>query len=735
MMTRQKLCQCGMLLTVIVSTAAAAFGQYSDLSICPNGQSAIRGRNDFLTRPDPRPSSDLEMDWRVRQFPRAGYRYHDDSYAMPDGSNLRTRSDQEWRSDDYRRLLPDRDYRSRMNNAVSTNFRDPVPAGYDSLFTDREDSLDRDNNSNRLSNPFRLPSRSEEFNPYHETSSRRHHPDSMERRFRVPFDRMDWRMPTQREFDPTAHDAVDYSPAPRSDEFSRPVRDDVPSDYDPLIPVPLPRRQNSDQADTLRKQISNRYSDPVTVRSVRAMSTSQAAQLFREVSQQTDERHLEPSPYDLRVRRALRNLVMAVETPAFTQSLGISGDSFRIDGFRNSLSRISDSMRVTSISDAEQVMQVVMQEARTVPGLTGNIIAFEFTNATVDTLDKFSALEPEEPVGGRSASLDSEIVGIGVEVKTHTDGLLIMKTLRDGPAAAAGLRKGDIITAIDGRVISGMSMPRAVDLMKGSVGTRIRLGIVRDGNDPGTVALTRQRVRVWTVNDVRKLSGTTDVGYLSLSQFGQTSTQELDQALQQLHRQGMKSLVLDLRGNPGGLLTTCVEITNRFLPCGTIVSTKGRLSSDNMHETASYDRTWNTPLVVLIDGDSASASEIFAAAVQDNGRGIVVGQKSYGKGTVQTHFPLNSISGNLRLTTARFYSPSGRPMSGQGVTPDVLVTDDDGIENGDRMLQAAVRLAQSRQARELAASASKCRTNATPLIRNSFNDNMYDESSRQTVLR
>ena len=144
------------------------------------------------------------------------------------------------------------------------------------------------------------------------------------------------------------------------------------------------------------------------------------------------------------------------------------------------------------------------------------------------------------------------------------------------------------------------------------------------------MTLTRRRFRIWSVNDVRMVSGT-DVGYLNLSQFSQTSTQEVDEALQKLYRSGMESLILDLRGNPGGLLTTCVQITNRFLPCGTIVSTRGRLSDDNMHESATYTRTWNTPLVVLVNEDSASASEIFAAAIQDNGRGVVVGEKSYGK--------------------------------------------------------------------------------------------------------
>ena len=434
------------------------------------------------------------------------------------------------------------------------------------------------------------------------------------------------------------------------------------------------------------------------------------------------------------MRRALRNLGLVLNNASAAQTLGISQDSFKADGFRDSLSRIWETMNVQNKSEAEQVLRTVIRQGQLVPGITPGLVAFEFSNATIDTLDKFSALEPSEPTQGPSAALDSEMVGIGIEVKLHDDGLLLMRALRGGPAAEAGLRSGDVITAINRRAITGMAMAQSVDLIKGQSGSQIRLQVKRSAHRSQSITLTRRRFRVWSVNDVRMVSGS-DVGYLNLSQFAQTSTQEMDQALHQLHNEGMKSLVVDLRGNPGGLLTTCVQITNRFLPCGTIVSTKGRLNDDNMHESATYSRTWNTPLVVLIDGDSASASEIFAAAIQDNERGIVVGERSYGKGTVQTHFPLQSINGNLRLTTARYYAPSGRAMSGNGVTPDVRIADEDGVANGDQMLSEAVRIAQSRQLKEMATNSAKCRIKNGPLQRNSFKGDMFDAVCPQTVLR
>jgi carboxyl-terminal processing protease len=178
-----------------------------------------------------------------------------------------------------------------------------------------------------------------------------------------------------------------------------------------------------------------------------------------------------------------------------------------------------------------------------------------------------------------------------------------------------------------------------------------------------------------------------------------------------LHNAGMKSVVLDLRGNPGGLLTECVDVSDLFLPAGTIVMTKGRTASDNSSYTAKRASTWSMPLVVLIDDHSASASEIFAAAIQENGRGVVVGRNSYGKGTVQTHFPLQSVSGELKLTTAKFYSPSGREMSGHGVQPDVPVAKAPGAIETDEMndadLLAALRVMQGGRPAQLAQEAGQ----------------------------
>ena len=185
--------------------------------------------------------------------------------------------------------------------------------------------------------------------------------------------------------------------------------------------------------------------------------------------------------------------------------------------------------------------------------------------------------------------------------------------------------------------------------------------------------MRREHVEVPSVDDVKIVDRDFGVGYLKLTCFQKTTSRDLDAALWKLHREGMKSLIIDLRGNPGGLLTSSVEVADKFVDDGVIVSTRGRSALEDYNYTAHKAGTWHMPLVVLIDGDSASASEIFAGAIHDHRRGNLVGQRSYGKGSVQGIFPLSLAGSGVRLTTAKFYSPSGQPISHVGVTPDIVV--------------------------------------------------------------
>lgn len=536
---------------------------------------------------------------------------------------------------------------------------------------------------------------------------------------------------------------------------------------DTFIPTPLVAGENSSNPDSasneikmirfqdhfvvipqldivpsaINEGITLRYQNPATIRAIHAMSEGQALQFFLEISETIDARALTPTSYNVRIRRALINLSVALDNEAFVKGLGLSRNSFTIDGFRETLNRLYNDSQIQNRQDAVGVLNTVITSAQSLQGVTAAVVCFEFANASIDTLDKFSGLVPADPSSqienenGRQNHhiLEEEIVGIGLEVREHAKGLLVVMPIRGGPAVEAGIEPGDIILSIDGRDLRGMNIASSMELLRGALGSQMWIRISRHGGNERDIVLTRRIVRVWSVNDAKILSGT-DIGYFSISRFSQSTTEEVDQALNDLYSQGMKSLIIDLRGNPGGLLTTCVEVCDRFLPCGIIVSTKGRLSSDNIVEEASYSKSWNVPVVVLIDEYSASASEIFAAAIQENNRGLVAGTRSYGKGKVQTHFPLTSIQGDLRLTTALFYSPTGHRMSGRGVIPDVQVFDRDGVINGDEVLAEAARIAQDKTIRELSEAAGICPASNVAPIRSSLLHDIVDPRHPWTTI-
>jgi carboxyl-terminal processing protease len=238
--------------------------------------------------------------------------------------------------------------------------------------------------------------------------------------------------------------------------------------------------------------------------------------------------------------------------------------------------------------------------------------------------------------------------------------------------AWGGIQSGDLVLAVDGHAIPEITPDEAADMMRGSEGSQVLVAISRTGRKQ-TISMKRQRVIVPSIEDVRIIDRETGIGYIRITCFQKTTSRDLDNALWQLHRQGMKSLVIDIRNNPGGLLSGAVEVADRFLDQGTIVLTRGRNAAEDIDYKAHQLGTWNLPIVVLINSNSASASEILAGAIHDRQRGPVVGSQSYGKGSVQGIFPLSSTAAGIRLTTARFYSPSGHAISNTGVTPDVLV--------------------------------------------------------------
>jgi carboxyl-terminal processing protease len=272
-----------------------------------------------------------------------------------------------------------------------------------------------------------------------------------------------------------------------------------------------------------------------------------------------------------------------------------------------------------------------------------------------------------------------EFGGLGIEV-TMEDGLVkVVAPIDETPAAKAGIMANDIITHLDDEAVQGLTLNQAVEKMRGPVNTKIKLRVMRKGAEkPLDIAITRDIIRV---RSVRSRQEGDDVAYIRVTQFNEQTTEGVKKMIGDLSSQipadKLKGFVVDLRNNPGGLLDQAISVSDIFLDRGEIVSTRGR----NVEETQRFnarvgDLTKGKPIIVLVNGGSASASEIVAGALQDHKRATVLGTRSFGKGSVQTIIPLGAGNGALRLTTARYYTPSGKSIQAKGITPDIEVLQD-----------------------------------------------------------
>ena len=300
-------------------------------------------------------------------------------------------------------------------------------------------------------------------------------------------------------------------------------------------------------------------------------------------------------------------------------------------------------------------------------------------NGMLAGLDPHSSYMDPKSFRDMQVQTRGEFGGLGIEV-TMEDGLVkVVAPIDDTPAAKAGVMANDIITHLDDEAVQGLTLNQAVDKMRGPVNTKIKLTIMRKGADkPIEVSIVRDIIRV---KSVRWHPEGGDVGYIRITQFNEQTTDGLKQAINDLNSQlgadKVKGYVVDLRNNPGGLLDQAISVSDTFLEKGEIVSTRGR----NPEETQRFnarpgDMTKGKPLIVLINGGSASASEIVAGALQDHKRATLIGTRSFGKGSVQTIIPLGAGNGALRLTTARYYTPSGRSIQAKGISPDIEVLQD-----------------------------------------------------------
>ena len=321
-------------------------------------------------------------------------------------------------------------------------------------------------------------------------------------------------------------------------------------------------------------------------------------------------------------------------------------------------------------------------------------------NGVLQSLDPYSAYMSPELFKEMQTDTKGEFGGLGIEIGMEAGVVKVISPIEDTPAEKAGIKAGDYIVKIGKEQVQGKSLMEAVKLMRGPVGTAVDLTIRRKNiKKPLEFKITRKVIEIQSVSS-EIISKKKNIGYVRLKSFNENSDNQFLKSLKKFEKNSkIKGYVIDLRNNPGGLLTQAINITDFFLDDGEIVSTKGRKISETRKFFAREgDEIKGKPLVVLINNGSASASEIFAGALKDHKRAVIIGENSYGKGSVQSIIPLRN-GGGMRLTISKYYLPSGKSISEVGVTPDILVeeTDNDFKINSDKdnQLNYAIKLFNS----------------------------------------
>ncbi len=302
-------------------------------------------------------------------------------------------------------------------------------------------------------------------------------------------------------------------------------------------------------------------------------------------------------------------------------------------------------------------------------------------NGMLGALDPHSSYLSADDFKEFSDKSHGQFGGLGIQITSDRGAVRVISPIDDTPADKAGIKAGDYITHIDGEQVFDLTLNQAVKKMKGRPGTKVKLTILDDKGESKTLTLKRDIIKVKSVKFEEKMLANADaddedakkIGYIRISDFGATTARDLNDALKKLEKKGVVGYVLDVRNNPGGYLTAAIDVSDAFLDDGEIVSTRGKAETDIERVYAKPgDLANGKPVVVLINHGSASASEIVAGAIQDNNRGLVMGSQSFGKGSVQQQKPLGDGTA-IHITIARYYTPSGRSIQNEGITPDIEV--------------------------------------------------------------
>ena len=427
------------------------------------------------------------------------------------------------------------------------------------------------------------------------------------------------------------------------------------------------------EVSRLHYDLGRRSLDASFHRCTSDLSVAQALDLYQDVLLKVQAHYVETPDWKQLVDRGLLGLDVALTEPVFVARHVAQAKTPQIDAFRQSVRQALSERPILSRFDAREAVLWTARQGQERLGIPATVTVLEFLCGATNTLDPYTAYLTPNQLTEVYSQIEGNFVGIGVELKPLEGELNVVRAIPGSPAQQSGVLAGDRILAIGDRLVHSFPADQAANFLQGEAGSFVDVTVVTPGQPARTLRIQRQRIDVPSIDDVRMIDAARGVAYMKLVCFQKNTTRDLDAALWQLHRQGMRSLIMDLRGNPGGLLVAAVEAADKFLTQGVIVSTRGRSPQEDFTYTAHETGTWRVPLTVVVDQDSASAAEIFAGAIRDHRRGPVVGVRSYGKGSVQGIFPLSFTGAGLRLTTAKFYSPSGHAYSRVGVEPDITV--------------------------------------------------------------
>ncbi|QDT36603.1 S41 family peptidase [Stratiformator vulcanicus] len=424
--------------------------------------------------------------------------------------------------------------------------------------------------------------------------------------------------------------------------------------------------------------IERRYADESFDQDLLGKSPSEALGVFDDLLSQIRSNYVDNISHTSFVAHGTESLYLALANQKF---LSRHLPATKTEQLRSLRTTLRDRYWNRPVKDGRASRALVVEVcrlSRQIADLDETAVVMEYVFGGCNALDDYSNYLTPDRLDDLYGNIEGEFVGLGIEMKGEAgEGMLLVDVIGGSPAEAGGMLEGEHIVEIDGADCRDMSTDEAARLLRGPSGSQVELGLEDRFGRVRRSTFSRRAVQVKSIPVAEMIDADNGIGYIELSGFQKTTAQELDAALAKLKSQGMRRLVLDLRGNPGGLLTAAVDVLDRFIDDGVLVSTKGRSFDQNWKHSAHRSGTHrDLEIALIVDENSASASEIVAGAVRDYGRGVIVGRKTYGKWSVQSILPMRGRTG-LRITTAKFYSPNGHTLGKIGLKPDITVEEDE----------------------------------------------------------